>query len=178
MRVRVHNRLRRTRGAKWLQVAAAGVAALGLALTVAFAMWRGARAAGAADPPEVKARAASYLASDETVTLTLEQERTRTSALASLPSPCCKKHTLAEKCCSCTLAKTISGLTKQLIADEHAPAEEVTAAAKEWIAFADKDGFPGHACMNQLACHKPFRQHGCGGMGGTGRSLRRRDRAG
>jgi len=136
-----------------------------VAAAVAFGR-AGQTATAGPDSPEVTARTAQYVGYDQSLALTPEQERTQAAALGEVPSPCCRDHTMARTCCPCTLSKTVSGLAKHLIVESRYEAAQVRAAILGWLRFADKDGFPGHACSRRDGCRRPFNQHGCGGMDG------------
>jgi hypothetical protein len=121
------------------------------------------RSAGAAESAVVKAKAARYIAYSHDIRLTPAQEQTKQEALQAIPAPCCASFSIATCCCPCNLAKSVWGLSNQLIAEQGLGVEAVRAAAKAWIAEMNSEGFGGDACFRG-GCNRPFHEDGCGGM--------------
>jgi hypothetical protein len=104
-----------------------------------------------------------FIRDNERITLTPGQQKLMTQALSSIPAPCCADYSAATCCCECNLARSIWGLSKVLIQDHGATEAQVHAAATEWIAFINTDGFAGNACFTG-GCARSFHDDGCGGM--------------
>jgi hypothetical protein len=134
------------------------LAVAGLALAAAPATKAGA--------PDVKTKTEEYIGYSRTITLTPAQEAVKREALTRLPAPCCSENTAYTCCCPCNLAKSIWGLSNHLIAREGADAKQVEKAVREWVAQINPKGYAGNTCGTG-GCGKPFRESGCGGMGGV-----------
>ncbi len=61
------------------------------------------------------------------------------------------------------LAKSTWGLSKFLIANQHANVSQVKTAASDWLQFSNPDGYTGDACFTK-GCNRSFERNGCGGM--------------
>ena len=114
---------------------------------------------------DARGQAAEFISYEKAIALTAEQEKVMEEALSSIPAPCCKQYSLATCCCPCNLAKSTWGLSKFLIARQHAGAAEVSAAAARWLRFINPNGYSGDACFKG-GCARPFEDNGCGGMDG------------
>lgn len=108
-------------------------------------------------------QAREFIRENERITLTPDQQKLMTQALSSIPAPCCADFSAATCCCECNLARSIWGLSKVLIQQHRATEAQVRAAATEWIAFVNPDGFAGNACSTG-GCARSFHDDGCGGM--------------
>lgn len=97
------------------------------------------------------------------IELTAEQEAVRRQALDSMPAPCCNNFSAATCCCECNLSRSIWGLSKLLITEHQANAEQVRAAVEGWIAALNPTGYEGDTCSTGR-CNLPFKHDGCGGM--------------
>lgn len=120
----------------------------------------------AASPTEfsdIRAQTAEFIAYNDSIQLTPEQEAIKKQALTKIPAPCCSDNTADSCCCPCNMAKSWWGLAKHLIADEGYTADRVQAAVEGWIAFINPDGFSGDVCYTG-GCSRAFRDNGCGGM--------------
>jgi hypothetical protein len=73
------------------------------------------------------------------------------------------QYSIATCCCPCNLAKSTWGLSKSLIANQHANATQVRAAASAWLQFTNPEGYTGDACFTK-GCNRSFERNGCGGM--------------
>ena len=112
---------------------------------------------------DAQRQSAEFIAYHRSIVLTPEQKKTMDEALSSIPAPCCKQFSIATCCCPCNLAKSTWGLSKLMIAERHASATQVNAAAREWLHFTNASGYSGDACSTG-GCNQPFEQNGCGGM--------------
>lgn len=112
---------------------------------------------------DARRQAAEFIAYDHTITLTAEQQKVMDVALSAIPAPCCAAYSIATCCCPCNLAKSTWGLSKLLIAKQHATAAQVKATASEWLRFTNPSGYTGDACFTK-GCNRPFAANGCGGM--------------
>jgi hypothetical protein len=99
----------------------------------------------------------------DSIQLTAEQEAVRQEALGPLPAACCNEFSMATCCCECNLSRSIWGLSKHLIAERGADAEQVRGAVQAWVATINPGGYEGKTCMTGQ-CGKPFKEDGCGGM--------------
>lgn len=127
----------------------------------------------AADSTETDWTSGSYEGSREqvlelmelykSIELTPEQETIRRQALDEMPAPCCNNFPAATCCCECNLSRSLWGLSKVLITEHGAGAEEVSKAVTAWIEALNPDGYEGRTCMTG-SCNRPFKQGGCGGM--------------
>ncbi len=97
------------------------------------------------------------------IELTPEQEAVRRQALASMPAPCCNNFSAATCCCECNLSRSIWGLSKLLITEHQAGAEQVCEAVEGWIKALNPTGYEGKTCSTGR-CNLPFKHGGCGGM--------------
>ena len=108
-------------------------------------------------------QAAEFIAYDNSIVLSPEQKKVMDEALSSIPAPCCAQYSIATCCCPCNLAKSTWGLSKSLIANQHANVTQVRAAASAWLQFTNPDGYTGDACFTK-GCNRSFERNGCGGM--------------
>ena len=99
----------------------------------------------------------------KSIQLTPEQEAIRKQALASMPAPCCNNFSAATCCCECNLSRSLWGLSKLLITEHQADAEQVRAAVEGWIEALNPSGYEGNTCTTGR-CNLPFKMGGCGGM--------------
>ena len=102
----------------------------------------------------------------QSIRLTPEQERVKVQALSTIPAPCCAENPLATCCCPCNMAKAAWGLSAWLITEKGYGVEQLTQAAKDWLAATNPDGFSGDAC-HKGGCARPIHKNGCGGMNDT-----------
>ena len=140
-------------------------AALVLSLTALVA--GGAVLAHAASDPvpftDVQAQTAEFIAFEQSISLTPEQEAIKREALEALPAPCCSDNTAYTCCCPCNMSLSIWGLSNLLIAEHGYDAEQVREKVKSWITTINPDGFSGNVCYTG-GCRRPFAENGCGGM--------------
>ncbi len=139
------------------------LAALALILCGGAALARGAFAKSAVTFTDARRQAAEFISYNRSIVLAPEQKKIMDEALSSIPAPCCDRFSIATCCCPCNLAKSTWGLSKFLIAKQHATAAEVRAAAAEWLQFTNPGGYTGDACFKK-GCNRPFEANGCGGM--------------
>ena len=99
----------------------------------------------------------------EAIQLTAEQEKIRRTALQPMPAPCCNNFSAATCCCECNLSRSLWGLSKFLIVEKEADAEQVRAAVEAWVQALNPSGYEGKTCSTGQ-CNLPFKQGGCGGM--------------
>ncbi len=104
-----------------------------------------------------------FMAWYESIELSDAQEQVMKDALVPLPAPCCSDNSAYTCCCPCNLAKTWWGLSKHLIADRDAGAEEVRGTVEAWFERVNPDGFSGDICGTG-GCNRAFKHNGCGGM--------------
>jgi hypothetical protein len=150
---------------------ALGLIALGLAFYGAQLLYGKASAPEPAPLPkngavrftDARRQAAEFIAYDHSIELTHDQKKLMDEALSTIPAPCCAEYSIATCCCPCNLAKSSWGLSKFLIAKQHANAAQVSAAASEWLQFTNPHGYTGDACFTK-GCNRPFASNGCGGM--------------
>lgn len=121
------------------------------------------RASGAVTFVDARRQAAEFIAYDGSIALTPAQKQIMHDALSSIPAPCCSEFSIETCCCPCNLAKSTWGLSKTLIANHHATAAEVKAAALAWIQFINPEGYDGKVCADQ-ECNSSYENGGCGGM--------------
>jgi hypothetical protein len=95
--------------------------------------------------------------------LTDAQEALRVAGLDGLTAPCCKDFSAATCCCPCNLAKALWGMTKKMIIEDEATAEEINVAAAGWLENISAKEFTGDACFTG-GCGRNMRNNGCGGM--------------
>lgn len=114
---------------------------------------------------DVHTQADDLIAYDQAVVLSPEQRTVMDHGLSSIPAPCCAEYSIATCCCPCNLARSVWGLSKFLIVQQHAGADQVNAAASEWLQFVNPGGYTGDACHTG-GCNRPFAENGCGGMDG------------
>jgi hypothetical protein len=112
---------------------------------------------------ELRQRAVELIGYARSIALTPEQEGVKADALSGITMPCGNRNTLAVRCCSCNLFKSITGLANHMIAREGADAACVRQAVLDWIGRANPAGWSGAACERKR-CERPFREDGCGGM--------------
>lgn len=98
-----------------------------------------------------------------TIELTPEQEAIRVAALQDMPAPCCSEFSAATCCCECNLSRSLWGLSKVLIVEHQASAEQVRKAVEAWVAALNPEGYEGKTCSTG-SCNRPFKHDGCGGM--------------
>jgi hypothetical protein len=110
-----------------------------------------------------RAETERFLAFDDAITLTPEQEAVRVAALTPLAAPCCKQFSAATCCCKCNMARARAGLAKHLIAVEGAGEETVRTAVTAWHHAINPGGWSGDSCFTG-GCGRPFHANGCGGM--------------
>jgi len=118
---------------------------------------------GAVKFTDVHRQAAEFISYDDSIVLNPDQKKVMDEALSSIPAPCCAQYSIATCCCPCNLAKSTWGLSKSLIANQHANATQVKAAASAWLQFTNPEGYTGDACFTK-GCNRPFERNGCGGM--------------
>lgn len=118
---------------------------------------------GAVRFTDARQQAVEFIAYDRSILLTPEQQAVMKEALSSIPAPCCERYSIATCCCPCNLARSTWGLSKFLIARQHATTTQVRAAASEWLRFTNPTGYSGDACFSQ-GCNRSFEHNGCGGM--------------
>ena len=80
-----------------------------------------------------------------------------------MPAPCCSNFSAATCCCECNLSRSIWGLSKLLITEHKADAEQVRKAVEGWIEALNPSGYEGKTCTTGR-CNLPFKDEGCGGM--------------
>lgn len=119
--------------------------------------WAAGRFAGSREEVE------TFMAYNRSIELTAPQEEIRTTALKAIPAPCCSKFSAATCCCECNLTRSIWGLSKYLIIERGAGAEQVRQAVTAWIGTLNPAGYPGDTCFTG-GCNKSFKTSGCGGM--------------
>ena len=153
---------RNTRILSW----AAIVVVVGAALVLAESRVAPESGEPAIEFSEVRRQTLEFIAYDDSITLTPEQEAVKKEALSAIPAPCCSDNTAETCCCPCNMAKSIWGLTKHLIADEGYSAVQVRKAVEGWIEFINPAGFSGDVCYTG-GCRRPFHRNGCGGMDKT-----------
>lgn len=112
---------------------------------------------------DARRQAAEFISYDESIVLNLDQKKVMDDALSAIPAPCCAEYSIATCCCPCNLARSTWGLSKSLIANQHANATQVRAAASAWLQFTNADGYTGDACFTK-GCNRSFDRNGCGGM--------------
>lgn len=118
---------------------------------------------GAVKFVDARQQAAEFISYDDAIVLNPEQKQVMHEALSSIPAPCCSEYSIETCCCPCNLAKSTWGLSKSLIAKQHASAAEVKAAAVAWLQFTNPEGYSGHVCADK-GCNRAFEDNGCGGM--------------
>lgn len=118
---------------------------------------------GAVRFTDARGQAAEFISYDRSIALTAEQKKVMDEALSSIPAPCCAQYSIATCCCPCNLAKSTWGLSKFLIANQHASVTQVRAAASDWLQFSNPGGYTGDACFTK-GCNRSFEKNGCGGM--------------
>ncbi len=109
------------------------------------------------------AQAARFILYNRSIVLSDAQQKLMNEALSSIPAPCCAKFTLATCCCPCNLAKSVWGLSKHLIAEQHYTAPQVRSAVLKWLWSSNPRGYNGDACFTG-GCNRSFENNGCGGM--------------
>lgn len=112
---------------------------------------------------DARRQAAEFISYNDSIVLSPDQKKVMDEALSSIPAPCCAQYSIATCCCPCNLAKSTWGLSKSLIANQHANVAQVRAAASEWLRFTNPDGYTGDACFTK-GCNRSFERNGCGGM--------------
>ena len=140
-----------------LVLAAVAAAAVAFAAEDSTADWLEGDFAG------TRAEVEELMAYYEAIQLTEEQESLRVEALQPLPAACCNQFSAATCCCECNLSRALWGLSKFLIVEKEASAEQVRESAKAFYASVNDDAFPGNTCMTGK-CGLPFKEGGCGGM--------------
>lgn len=117
-----------------------------------------------AQQQSVRERTAKYMELERTIKLTDAQEAVRRQALEGIPAPCCSDNSAYTCCCPCNLAKTIWGLSKDLIATQGLDADAVRTRVQAWIEEINPGGYSGDVCYTAGGCNRPFAKNGCGGM--------------
>ena len=112
---------------------------------------------------DARQQAPEFIGYHHAIALTADQQKLMDKALSSVPAPCCSNYSIATCCCPCNLAKSAWGLSKFLIARQHADATQVKTAVNGWLRFINRGGFTGDACFTR-GCDRPFERNGCGGM--------------
>jgi hypothetical protein len=115
---------------------------------------------------DARRQAAAFIAYDEAIVLTPENEKIMNAGLEAVPAPCCERYSIATCCCPCNLARSTWGLAKLLITEHGADADVVRTAATDWIQVTNPDGYTGDACFTG-GCARSFEDNGCGGMDST-----------
>ena len=115
------------------------------------------------DFTDVRSQTLEFLAYEESITLTADQERIKRQALLDLPAPCCSDRSAYTCCCECNLGRSWWGLAKHLIVHEGYDAAQVRTAVQEWHRFVNPKGFSGDSCYTG-GCNRSFENNGCGGM--------------
>lgn len=105
----------------------------------------------------------SLMAHYQAIQLTPEQEAVRSEALGPVPAFCCKNFSAATCCCECNLSRTLWGLSKVLITQKDADAQQVRAAVTALVEVLNPSGYEGNTCPTGR-CNLPFKEGGCGGM--------------
>jgi hypothetical protein len=118
---------------------------------------------GAIKFTDARLQAAEFISYDDSIELNPAQKKVMDEALSSIPAPCCSQYSIATCCCPCNLAKSTWGLSKSLIANQHANATQVRAVASAWLQFTNPEGYTGDACFTK-GCNRSFEKNGCGGM--------------
>ena len=104
-----------------------------------------------------------FIRYDLATTLSNKEEAIRKEALLPLPAPCCSDNSAYTCCCPCNLSRSIWGLSKMLIAEHGAGAEEVRAEVKAWLKSVAPDGHSGDGCYTG-SCNRAIGKNGCAGM--------------
>lgn len=112
---------------------------------------------------DARTQAKEFIGYYHSISLTAEQQQTKTEALEAIPAPCCDQSSIATCCCPCNLAKATWGLAHFLIARSGYDAARTRAVAERWLRFTNESGYAGDACY-QGRCSLPFHDDGCGGM--------------
>ena len=112
---------------------------------------------------DVKAQTSEFIALENSIDLTPEQEAIKREALEAIPAPCCSDNTAYTCCCPCNMSLAIWGLSELLITEHDYNAVQVREKVEEWIATINPDGFSGNVCYTG-GCRRPFAENGCGGM--------------
>lgn len=110
-----------------------------------------------------RAQVEQFIRYDQKIWLTPSEEKIRHDALADMPAPCCKDYSAATCCCQCNLSRSTWGMAKYLITQKGANAEQVRAAAEQWVRLVNPAGFSGTSCYDGF-CGRTFENNGCGGM--------------
>lgn len=110
-----------------------------------------------------RAQVEQFIRYDQEIQLTPAEEKIRHDALAEMPAPCCKDYSAATCCCPCNLSRSTWGMTKYLITKKGANANQVRAAAVQWVKLVNPLGFSGTSCYEGF-CGRSFKDNGCGGM--------------
>lgn len=112
---------------------------------------------------DIEAQSVEFIALEQSIELTSEQEAIKKAALTALPAPCCSNNTAYTCCCPCNMSRSIWGLSNLLITKHGYDAEQVRGKVEEWITRINPDGFSGDTCYTG-GCGRPFEKNGCGGM--------------
>jgi hypothetical protein len=117
-------------------------------------------------PREVRAKAEKHIDDWTAIPLNAAQEQVKARALKAIPAPCCSEYTMLTCCCPCNLAKSVWGLSHDLIAKRGYTSAQVKREVLLWLEFVNPAGFTGNACFKG-GCGRQFSRNGCGGMEST-----------
>lgn len=136
-----------------------------LAIVVGFAVSPSADEGGAGqiEFTDVRQQTKDFHRYFREIELTAEQEAVMREALEDLAAPCCQDKSAYTCCCECNMGRSWWGLSKFLIAEKGAGAEEVREAVSRWFDFIHPRGSSGTACYTG-GCARSFKDDGCGGM--------------
>lgn len=146
----------------WLALGVVAVAALSAVLWALRAR-ASVQTVQGAPAGDLQRRTAELIAHATSIRLTPEQENVKADALSGISAPCGSRNSLAVRCCSCNLFKSITGLANDMIAREGEDAGSVRQAVLDWIGRTNPRGYSGAACDSKR-CERPFHEDGCGGM--------------
>lgn len=104
-----------------------------------------------------------FIAYNESIKLTSQQEAVKKAALERGKAVCCDDYTAYTCCCNCNLSKSLWGLSNYLIAVKRLNADQVAEATRQWIDHTNPSGFTGNACYTG-GCGRASHANGCGGM--------------
>ena len=113
---------------------------------------------------DVAAQSVKYIGLARSIVLTPAQQALRDRVLEKIPAACCAKFSAKTCCCPCNLAKTVWGLSNDLIVREGADAVTLDRTIRQWLAFVNPGGFSGRTCDEPGGCARKFSKNGCGGM--------------
>lgn len=112
---------------------------------------------------DVEAQMKEFIAYNESIKLSPQQESVKKAALERRKAVCCDDYTAYTCCCNCNLSKSLWGLSNYLIAVKGMNADQVAEAAGRWIDFTNPSGYTGNACYTG-GCGRAPHANGCGGM--------------